>query len=65
MILEFHLTVAVLTALFLHVVEDFHLQGLLADMKQKSWWLNNVFSKGFDHKYDKDYLAALALHGFE
>lgn len=49
----------------LHIIVDFHLQGCLADLKQKKWWLDNVFAKGFDHKYEKDYLAALIIHSLE
>lgn len=35
----------VLTLLFmilLHIYEDFHLQGKMANMKQKTWWLHEV-----------------------
>ncbi|MBE6754072.1 MAG: DUF3307 domain-containing protein [Ruminococcaceae bacterium] len=28
----------VLVMLFFHVLDDFRLQGILADMKQRSWW---------------------------
>ena len=28
--------------LFLHVVDDYYLQGILASMKQKSWWQKNA-----------------------
>ena len=24
--------------LFMHVLDDFRLQGIMAEMKQKSWW---------------------------
>ena len=24
---------------FLHIVDDYYLQGILASMKQKQWWL--------------------------
>lgn len=27
-----------LMMLFLHILDDFHLQGCLANLKQKSWW---------------------------
>lgn len=50
---------------FCHVIEDFHVQGILADLKQRMWWLNNVTGKGFGHRYDRDYIAALLAHGFE
>ena len=50
---------------FCHVIEDFHIQGILADLKQRMWWKNNVTEKAFGHRYDNDYLAALLIHGFE
>ena len=43
--------------LLAHVFADFHLQGILADMKQEQWWSNS--------KYKYDYLAALAIHSAE
>ena len=27
-----------LLMILLHVIDDFHLQGILANMKQKEWW---------------------------
>ena len=59
------LILLIIAAIALHIFADFHLQGILADLKQKRWWLENVFDKGFNHRYDKDYLAALAIHGLE
>ena len=50
---------------FCHVIEDFHVQGILADLKQRMWWKENVTQKGFGHRYDRDYMAALLAHGFE
>ena len=50
---------------FCHVIEDFHIQGILADLKQRMWWRDNVTQKGFGHRYDRDYLMALLAHGFE
>lgn len=43
--------------LLAHFFADFHLQGVLADMKQERWWNNSK------NKYD--YLAALAIHSAE
>lgn len=43
--------------LLAHIFADFHLQGILADMKQEQWWDNSK------NKYD--YLAALAIHSAE
>lgn len=57
--------IVLVLCLFAHSVYDFHIQGILANLKQKKWWMENVFVKGFDHKYEYDYLAALVTHGFE
>lgn len=58
--------ILVVTAMIgLHIFADFHLQGILTDFKQKKWWMDNVFTDGFNHKYDKDYLAALLIHSLE
>lgn len=45
---------------FFHIVDDFYLQGILASMKQKSWWEKNAPDK----KYSRDWLIALIMHGF-
>ena len=44
--------------LFLHIVDDFYLQGLLASLKQKSWWKTNYP----EDMYKLDYIAALFIH---
>lgn len=49
----------------LHIFADFHLQGILANLKQKEWWAENVKTSEFDHKFDKDYRTALIIHGLE
>lgn len=46
--------------LFLHIVDDYYLQGILASMKQKQWWEDNAPDK----LYGKDYLMALGEHAF-
>lgn len=46
--------------LFCHIVDDYYLQGILAQMKQKRWWDNNAD----DYKYRNDYKMALAEHAF-
>lgn len=46
--------------LFLHIVDDYYLQGILASMKQKSWWQKNAP----DDLYKKDYIVALICHSF-
>lgn len=45
---------------FLHIVDDFYLQGILAQMKQRSWWEENCP----EAMYKNDYRVALILHGF-
>lgn len=46
--------------LFLHVVDDYYLQGILASMKQQAWWKENAPDK----KYKNDYIVALLMHSF-
>lgn len=46
--------------IFFHIVDDFYLQGPLANMKQKSWWEKNYPNK----LYKYDYIVALIIHGF-
>lgn len=53
--------------IFLHIFADYNLQGILANMKQKHWWVKRApnyveFKKS---KYKKDYLMALGCHAFE
>lgn len=50
----------VLLMIFLHIVDDYHLQGILANMKQKKWWEDNAPSKQYKH----DWIIALILHSF-
>lgn len=45
---------------FMHIVDDYYLQGILASMKQKSWWEKNAP----DSLYKNDYKMALAEHAF-
>lgn len=47
--------------MFLHIVDDFYLQGLLINMKQKSWWRNQ---KEYNEMYAHDYIEALFIHSF-
>ncbi len=44
--------------IFCHIVDDYYLQGLLASMKQKSWWEQNASDK----LYKYDYIMALMMH---
>lgn len=49
-----------LLMMFMHVTDDFYLQGILANMKQKDWW-----TKQSDRKlYKYDYIWALLVHSF-
>lgn len=47
-----------ISMLFCHIIDDYCLQGILASMKQKSWWENNYPNE----KYKNDYLMALCMH---
>lgn len=46
--------------LFLHIVDDYYLQGLLASLKQKKWWEEHAPAE----LYENDYLIALYTHAF-
>ena len=46
--------------MFCHIINDYKLQGILASMKQKSWWEEN----GNDPLYKHDYIMALFEHSF-
>ena len=52
----------------LHILEDFHLQGILANMKQKSWWQSECVKLGITYessKYRRDYIVSLIIHALE
>lgn len=53
-----------LSMLFLHIVDDFYLQGLLAKMKQKSWWQDQLGVSDRYEKYMNDWKIALVEHAF-
>lgn len=46
--------------LFLHIVDDYYLQGWLASAKQRSWCEKNCP----DEMYKNDYIMALCEHAF-
>ena len=46
--------------IFLHIVDDYYLQGWLASAKQKEWWKKNAP----DDLYKHDYIMALFMHSF-
>ena len=45
--------------IFAHIVDDYYLQGILAQMKQKQWWLKQ---DGYKSLYKDDYKMALLMH---
>ncbi len=47
-----------LLMIFLHIVDDYYLQGILASMKQKKWWTANAPDK----KYKYDWVVVLIMH---
>lgn len=49
-----------LCMVFCHIVDDYYLQGILASMKQKSWWERNAPDKMYKH----DYIMVLLMHSF-
>lgn len=50
-----------LLMLFLHIFDDYYLQGILASMKQKGWWTKQ---DTYEDKYKYDYIVALVCHAF-
>ena len=45
---------------FCHIVDDYYLQGILSQMKQRSWWAANTQ----DPIYKFDWIMAMAMHAF-
>lgn len=52
--------IVLLSMVFMHIVDDYYLQGILASMKQKSWWKEHYPQD----MYKYDYLLALLMHSF-
>lgn len=50
----------ILFMLFFHVVDDYYLQGILAKLKQRSYWKEHAPDKMYRH----DYIVALIAHAF-
>ena len=50
-----------LAMIFLHIIDDYKLQGILASMKQKKWWEEQ---KEYKKLYRCDYIPALIEHSF-
>ena len=46
---------------FMHILDDFCLQGILASMKQKEWWIKQ---EAYKELYKYDYIIALIMHSF-
>ena len=72
--------ITLLMMVLMHIIEDFHLQGKMAVMKQKMWWMAKLWESTQDltsmedrtdlyrrtmEKYGRDYIPVLLLHGFE
>lgn len=49
-----------LAMVFMHIVDDYYLQGILANLKQKVWWEKNAPKE----LYKNDYIVALFMHSF-
>ena len=45
--------------IFCHIVDDYYLQGILAKMKQKSWWRKQ---ENYNDYYRFDYIVGLLMH---
>lgn len=50
-----------LAMVFMHILDDYRLQGILASMKQKEWW---EAQKEYNPLYKYDYVAALIMHSY-
>ena len=50
-----------LAMIFLHIIDDYKLQGILASMKQKKWWEEQ---REYKKLYKYDYIPALIEHSF-
>lgn len=50
--------------LFCHIFDDFYLQGILADMKQKSYWDKCTIKLSIENRrmYMNDYKIAIIIH---
>lgn len=51
-----------LCMIYLHLIDDYKMQGWLASAKSKNWWITN--SPYPLEKYKNDYIIALLEHGF-
>jgi len=46
--------------IFCHIADDFYLQGIMKEMKQKAWWREQTDKE----LYRNDYIVVLFLHAF-
>ena len=46
--------------IFCHIADDFYLQGIMKEMKQKTWWRERTDKE----LYEYDYIIVLFLHAF-
>ena len=53
--------ICLMVMIFLHIIDDYVLQGVLAKLKQKKFWEENTS----DDLYKHDYVIALLEHSFE
>jgi len=51
--------------IFAHIIDDFKLQGIMADMKCRLWWYNTINTLEHGEIYKYDYIVPLILHGFQ
>ena len=59
-----NIVVCFILMVFMHIVDDFYLQGILAKLKQKSFWRDNTSWESYTRLYRNDYIVALAAHAF-
>ena len=56
----------VLLMFLMHYIEDFHVQGCLANLKQKTWWIEECKKRNVNSKkYKDDFKMSLFAHSFE
>lgn len=55
-----YLILMLIAMFFMHVWDDFGRQGIMAQMKQKSWWKEHAPA----YVYHNDYIMALLAHAF-
>lgn len=53
-----------LLMIFLHIVDDYYLQGPLAKFKQLKWWVDQFDNYEEFLKYRNDHKMALFMHAF-